>query len=51
MSNNADIRAMKEKIELMRIIQKPLHKSLILFDWSLKRKRNPTRELMKHKAR
>ena len=53
-------KAMKEEInsfkdekifELILLSKKPAHKSLILFVWSLKRKHNPIRELIKHKAR
>ena len=50
---NKEIKSFKsEKIfELMLIKNKPSEKSLILFIWSFKRKRNLLSELIKHKAR
>ena len=50
---NKEIESFKqEKIfDIIPISNKPSNKSLILFIWSFKRKRNPIGELIKHKVR
>ena len=41
----------EEIFEILPMKEKPIHKSLISFFWSFKRKRNPVGELIKQKAR